>query len=236
MRPVIGITCDEDWENRRAQVYAGYYEAVFRCGGQPFLIPCLEGACAFDILDRLDGLLLTGGQDVDAYRFGEEPHHQIGTVLPHRDTMELALSAGAVSIGLPTLGICRGIQVMNIALKGDIYQDLDSQWEGKPLVCHDQRGPKWFGIHEVVLTPESQIRHICGMETLRTNSFHHQAVRRLGKDLIASGFTRDGVIEALELAQHPFFIGVQWHPERMWERDPSMLALFSSLVKAAELQ
>jgi putative glutamine amidotransferase len=233
MRPVIGITCDYDWENSRVQLHSSYYEGVFRSGGQPFLIPCLEEFFSSDILDRLDGLLLTGGQDCDSYLFGEEPHPQVGNINPLRDSLEIELCREAAARDMPVLGICRGIQVINIAMGGDIYQDLPTQWEGKPLVCHNQRGPRWFGVHEVHLKGESLLRKVMGVDKIRTNSFHHQAVRRLAEGFKAVGHTVDGVIEAMESSSHSFLIGVQWHPERMWERDPRMLQLFCALTDVA---
>jgi putative glutamine amidotransferase len=233
MRPIIGIVCDEDWERRQAQLYSGYYEGVFHWGGQPFLIPCLEDLDAGDIMSRLDGLMLTGGGDIDPRYFGETPHPHVGVIHPWRDIGEIRLAQAAERAGCPVLGICRGMQIMNIALGGDLYQDLGRQWQGKSLLCHDQKGPPWFGLHDVALLPDSRLCSILCADTVQVNSFHHQAVRTTGRGLRITGKTADGVPEALEHECHPFFIGVQWHPERMWTHSPIMGRLFDCLVQTA---
>ena len=233
MRPVIGITCDYDWETGDSRLRPGYFEGIYRSGGLPFLIPALDSAAAGPITARLDGLLLTGGQDPDPCWFGEEPHPAIGNVNPCRDKLELALAQEANAGGIPVLGICRGIQMMNIAMGGDIYQDIYTQAEdGESLLCHQQPAPKWYGFHEVRISEESALRRILEAGLIRVNSFHHQAVRRPGRSLHAVAHTSDGIIEAIESEDHPFFIGVQWHPERMLG-DKVMIRLFEAFVKAA---
>jgi len=236
VRPVIGITCDYDWETGDSRLRPGYFEGIYRSGGLPFLIPALDPAAAGPVMARLDGLLLTGGQDPDPRWFGEEPHPAIGNVNPCRDRLELALAREADAGDIPVFGICRGIQMMNIAMGGDIWQDIYTQAEdGKPLLCHQQPAPKWYGFHEVRIFEESALRRILGTGQVRVNSFHHQAVRHPGKGLHAVAHTSDGIIEAIESEIHPFFIGVQWHPERMLE-DPVMIRLFEAFVKAAAVQ
>src|SRR5690554_5148223 len=135
MKPIIGITCDYDWEKGSFQLKPGYVEGIYRCGGQPFLIPPWYGVAASNdtshIIKQLDGLLLSGGQDVHPRFFNEAPHAAIGRVNPYRDEMELALCRQAVQAGIPVFGICRGMQLLNIALGGDIYQDLQAQLEAK---------------------------------------------------------------------------------------------------------
>ena len=235
MRPIIGITCDYDWEVGRSQLYSGYYEGISQAGGLPFLIPALESSYASDIISRLNGLVLTGGQDVDSYLFGEEPHPKVGRMNPYRDELEIALCKEAVIHNIPVLGICRGAQIMNVAMGGTIYQDIESQVEDAKLICHDQQAPKWFGIHEVEIGDGSSLREIFGAKVIRTNSFHHQAIRRPGEMLIAVGHTRDGIVEAIETKDHSFYIGVQWHPERMLNKDINALKLFQAFIRAAEV-
>jgi putative glutamine amidotransferase len=236
MRPIIGITCDYDWEKGIFQLKPGYVEGIHRCGGLPFIIPPLYGDTVYkginQIIKQLDGLLLSGGQDVHPHYFGEAPHASIGRVNPYRDEMELALCRYAVKSGIPVFGICRGLQLLNIALGGDVYQDLKAQLEDKHLICHDQPAPKWFGFHDVHIKEGSRLHKILGTSTLPTNSFHHQAVREPAPQLEVVGTTADGVIEALELNHHPFIIGVQWHPECMLD-DPFMLKLFQAFVDSA---
>lgn len=240
MRPIIGITCDFDWERGIYQLKPGYVEGVYRSGGVPLLIPPLPCSRAWDaisdpvdeLIGRIHGLLLSGGQDVHSSYFGEQPHAAIGQVNPLRDEMELSLCRHAVQAGLPVFGICRGAQLLNIALGGDIYQDLHSQAGEKGLICHDQPAPKWFGFHDVTIIEGSRLHQILGTSKLPTNSFHHQAIRRPAPKLKSVAATADGVIEAVESDSHPFLIGVQWHPECMLD-DLYMLKLFEAFVQAA---
>ena len=235
MRPLIGVTCDYDWDSGKSQLHSGYYEGIFQAGGLPFLIPVLEPFCAADVISRLNGLVLTGGQDVDSYLFGEEPHPKVGKINPYRDELEITLCKEAVAHNIPVLGICRGAQIMNIAMGGTIYQDIETQVNDSELICHDQQAPKWFGIHEVEMRDESNLCEIFGAKVIRTNSFHHQAIRQVGESLFAVAHTRDGIIEAIESKAHSFYIGVQWHPERMLDKDTNTLKLFEAFVKAAEV-
>jgi len=236
MKPIIGITCDYDWEKSLYQLKSGYVEGIIRCGGQPFLIPLLDmGWTSADIdliIRHINGLLLSGGQDVHPRFFGEEPHAAIGRVNPYRDEMELALYRQAVKAGMPVFGICRGIQLMNIALGGDIYQDLKAQAGGQGLICHNQPAPKQHGFHSVYIEEGTRLRQILGAGMIYANTFHHQAVRRLAPGLRIAAKTSDGVIEAIEDSNHSFLLGVQWHPECMLE-DTYMLKLFEAFVEAS---
>jgi putative glutamine amidotransferase len=235
MKPIIGITCDYDWKEDKIQLKTGYVKSVCRAGGLPFLIsPVLphESGMTADIISRIDGLLLTGGQDVDPRHFGDEPHKAIGFVNPWRDELELSLCREAAKARMPILGICRGAQVLNIALGGDIFQDINAQAGGKGLICHSQTAPAWYGFHSIKIREGSRLHGILGTDDLFVNSFHHQAVRRLAPTFEAAAFTSDGMIEAVESREHPFMLGVQWHPECMQE-DPFTHRLFEAFVKAA---
>jgi putative glutamine amidotransferase len=236
MRPVIGITCDYDWEDSRFQLPSGYVEGICRAGGLPLLIPpastCARPEAISDILSQIQGLLLTGGQDVHPRYFGEEPHAAIGRVNPKRDELELPICQGAVEADMPVLGICRGVQLMNIALGGDIYQDLKTQFKGGDLICHSQSAPKGAPFHHVRIQEGSRLGLIMGAHQTYTNSFHHQAVRTPASGIKAVAWAADGVIEAIESESHRFLLGVQWHPERMLE-DPQMMRLFEAFVEAA---
>lgn len=236
MKPIIGITCDYDWDKGAFQLKSGYVEGIYRCGGLPFLIPPFSGDTGPNdinqITNHIHGLILSGGQDVHPHYFSEPPHTAIGRVNPFRDEMELALCRQAVQSGMPVFGICRGLQLINIALGGDVYQDLKAQSEGKNLICHDQPAPKWFGFHDVHIKEGSRLHKILGTSILPVNSFHHQAVRKPAPRLEITATAVDDVIEALECYSHPFLIGVQWHPECMLD-DPYMLKLFQAFVDSA---
>lgn len=232
MKPVIGITCDYDWDNRRIQLFSGYYEAILECGGIPFILPVTERPEIYAILSKIDGIMFTGGQDIDPYIFGEEPHTNISSVNPLRDQFEIELCRKATEYNLPALGICKGMQVMNVALGGDIYQDIASQIKDKQIICHNQKAPKWYGSHIVNIDTNSCLYEILKTGAIRVNSFHHQAVRKLGNSLASAGKSNDDIIEAIESKILRFYIGVQWHPEHMWQRDNTMLGIFQAFVSS----
>lgn len=210
-----------------------YVRAVERAGALPVLLPPLAsgGEAASAFLRLVDGLLLAGGGDVDPQYFEEEPVAQLGQVDPERDLLELALAREALAERVPVLGICRGIQVLNVAAGGSLYQDIPSQVRG--AFQHYQRAPRWHGTHTVHLEPGSQVARILGVEELRVNSFHHQSVKMVAPGFRVSAKSRDTVVEAIESKAHPFALGVQWHPEGMIDRQPAALRLFRALVEAA---
>ncbi len=238
MLPVIGLTSRTlPFPANRKQrptetVTRTYVEAIERAGGLSMMIPNLDASRAPDYLDRVDALLLTGGDDPDPALFGEEPHPNIELVDSRRDLFEIALVRGAVDRGLPVFGICRGAQLLNIALGGDIYQDIAAQTDSS--LQHTQRrlddGP-W---HEIDVEPNSRLgallKDSLSGQSMRVNSFHHQACRRAGEGLSVCARARDGLPEALEKRDHRFFLGVQWHPELGGSGSD---ALFSAFIEAA---
>ncbi len=234
-RPIVGITCDYDLEKGTSQLHSGYYEGVLKAGGLPFLIPNMDKESISDVLDNIDGLLLTGGQDVEPAYFGESPHPKLGFVNPIRDELEIYLCKEAIKKDIPILGICRGVQIINIAMGGTIYQDLDSQWDRGMLLKHSQSAPRWYGTHEVGLVESSILKKLIGTEKFRVNSFHHQAIKEIAPCFRETAQSEDGVIEGIESITNTFAVGVQWHPERMWDTDKRMLGLFMGLVNAAKL-
>lgn len=231
--PVIGITAHYDPETRRTELSTDYSRAVEKAGGLPFIIPTLDDdpTQVETVLDHLDALLLTGGVDVNPGQFGENPHSKLGRVSPERDRLELPLTRAALARKLPILGICRGIQVLNVAAGGTLYQDLYSQL--KEPFKHYQEAPRWFPSHEVAVDPATRTGSIHGVTTLQVNSFHHQAVNRVAPGFVVTARAADGVIEGIERPEDPFTVGIQWHPEGMWERDSRFLAIFAALVDAA---
>jgi putative glutamine amidotransferase len=177
--------------------------------------------------------LLSGGGDIDPLLFGQEPHQKIGSVDRLRDEMELQLTRKALDQDLPIFATCRGIQVLSVAADGTVYQDIASEM-APPTLCHMQKGPGWYASHTIDILPGSRLHQIIGSTITRVNSFHHQAVRDVGKGFIATAHTRDGVIEAIESPTHRFVLGVECHPELMWERHPDALNLFTAFVKACQ--
>lgn len=232
-QPTIGITTSYDQEKGKLKLNKDYVEAIRACGGLPFILPhvSITKGDIKVILDRIDGLLLTGGWDVDPHHFGQEPRYKLRGIDPARDLFEIELVKIALKVGKPLFGICRGIQVLNIAAGGSIYQDIEGELED--TLRHFQDGPRWWPTHEVVIEPETTLYGIIGKRKLRVNSFHHQAIKKLAPNFKGSAQATDGIIEAIEKPGGKFPLGVQWHPETMWTRYPVFKKLFAHFVKAA---
>jgi gamma-glutamyl-gamma-aminobutyrate hydrolase PuuD len=233
--PLIGVTtyvADArwgSWERRAAVLPASYFELVASAGGRPLLLPPTgtspdgPGAAADEVVAVLDGLVLTGGGDVDPLAYGEDPAPEVAGVDPTRDESERALLAAALRLDLPVLAICRGCQVLNIELGGTLHQHLPD------VVGHleHRSAPYVFGDVAVATVPGSVTAAVFGDEpTVRCS--HHQAIRELGGGLVATASTADGVVEAVELPSARFVLGVQWHPEEGRDQRP-----FDALVTAA---
>lgn len=186
-----------------------YLLRVQEAGGIPVMLPPI-GELPGEVLERVDGLVLTGGSDVDPARYGMDPSPQLGDVDPLRDALELALAAEAAQRGMPILAICRGLQVLNVALGGTLIQDLPSDRPGP--VRHRQAEASTEGTHAVSLSAGSRLAEIAGADRIVVNSFHHQAVQDVAAPLQEAAHAEDGVIEGLE-GRDGFMVGVQWHPE-----------------------
>jgi putative glutamine amidotransferase len=241
-RPVIGITSSQFVDQashgtfNRHSLSKAYSEAVHRAGGVPIILPYFEDV-ANEMLKLIDGLILSGGADIDPARFGDRDiHPETYDIIPERDAAEFALAAGALERDMPLLGICRGIQVLNVVMGGTLYQDVADQF--RPDIAHRQQAenvPANQAGHTVNATNGSLLERVYGLTRIPVNSFHHQAVKDPAPELIVSGTADDGLIEAIESPGHRFVIGVQWHPELMYETDQSHLAPFRSLVEAGSL-
>jgi putative glutamine amidotransferase len=204
-----------------------YPEAIERAGGIPVIVPLLRPEAIAALLDRVDGICLPGGPDVQPSAYGEEPHPQLGPTEPRVDAVELALVRAADRRNLPILGICRGMQLLNVARGGTLHQHL-------PDVVGDRlehRQPEHGSVttHRVETALHSRLRATLGGPSLEVNSFHHQAVRTLGDDLAATAWAEDGTIEAIEEPGERLVLGVQWHAEGLRAHDP----LFELLISAA---
>ncbi len=212
---------------------APYQQALTAAGAVGIPLPAAVEPPSIDkLLEGLSGLLFSGGGDVDPRSFGEPAGPGLRDVDADRDECELSLARAAVQRGLPFLAVCRGLQVVNVALGGSLIQDLPRDLPGS--LVHESQDGTSTAVHPVEVGPDSRLREILGRSRLTTNSEHHQAVRRLGQGLAATARTSDGVVEALEIPGHPFAIAVQWHPERMVD-EPAMQALFRALVAEAGL-
>ncbi|MEW5920292.1 MAG: gamma-glutamyl-gamma-aminobutyrate hydrolase family protein [Bacillota bacterium] len=210
----VGVTCSYQERNHLFRLKAAYCRAVEKAGGLPVLLATLKVTGVADYLNMIGGLLLSGGGDVDPRHFGEEPLPGCGEITPQRDEVEIALVRLALQRDMPVLAVCRGLQVLNIACGGDIYQDLALREE--PCLQHWQRAPDHYPTHSVCLEAGSVLKGILSeRESVRVNTFHHQAVRKPGDGLQSVARSPDGVIEALEMQERAFVLGVQWHPEAL---------------------
>jgi putative glutamine amidotransferase len=239
MKPIIGITgnrlakgIDKFYGHRVTYTQQRFVDAVQKVGGIPIVIPIEEPENATQLLGLVDGLLMTGGQDITPYYYGEEPLPEIGEYAPIRDAFEMALSKKAIELKKPVLAICRGMQVMNVALGGSLYQD--NKHVGKPLLQHLQHADEQLGSHLIDIDSNSLLSTVHG-EKKRVNSLHHQFIKKLADDLYATAHTQDGMIEAVEGKDlESFFIGVQWHPELMFQSDAQSEALFALFVEESK--
>lgn len=227
MKPVIGLTCSID--DQKHFLNNDYAEAIVRAGGIPLVIPVGTETDVVQIAGLVDGLMMTGGNDPNPLLFGQEPHPKLGEVNPERDALELELARHFLYLNKPMLGICRGMQVMNIAVGGTLYQDLSQH--KRELIQHNQDAPRTHPSHYVHVEEGSLLHRIAGTDRITVNSYHHQAVWDVAPSFTASGIASDGIIEAIESRRHRFVIGVQWHPEGLaLKGDPFSLRLFEQFV------
>ena len=231
-RPLIGITGNYSAET--CTLAEGYYQSVLRAGGIPVILPPWEpdGRLA-ELLDRLDGIIFSGGGDPNPLLFGEEPVRELHSITPERDMQELQLVKLAYDRQIPMLGICKGIQMINAALGGTLYQDIHTQMEGV-RIKHSQDQDRRYPSHTVRVEKGSVLERLFGRDQLAVNSFHHQACKDVAPCLRVSAVAPDGVIEAVESNEYKSILGVQWHPEPYILRNSTaMLPLFEWLVREA---
>lgn len=232
-RPLIGVTPGYDADKDRIYIARGYIEGVNNAGGLAVLLPLDPGPGGLgELTGRFDGFLLSGGADIDARYYGEENLKINGGISPRRDRLEIGLAKAVIESGKPLLAICRGIQVLNAALGGTLYQDIHSQIRERELLKHWQEAPDWYPVHDVALVRDTKLWDCFCKDSLGVNSYHHQAVKDVGKGLKVAARTSDGIVEALEHESHRFAVGVQWHPEMMWKEDRECLKLFEAFIKA----
>lgn len=232
-RPVIAIT--GNYSDVNCMLAEGYYKSVLLAGGIPLVIPPYEGPDNLGVLlDRVDGLLLSGGADINPLFLGEEPVRELHGINPKRDLQELLLVRLAADRQIPILGICRGIQTLTAALGGELYQDIHSQMK-RELIKHDQQLDRGYPSHTVEIEADSLLYSIFRKDRIAVNSFHHQAVKTPAPGFRTVAASSDGVIEAVESTEHKSIIGVQWHPECFClVGDDSMAPLFKWIVAEAK--
>lgn len=228
-QPVIGITGNYDKET--CTLAEGYYQSVLKAGGIPLIIPPFQETDRLcQMLDTIDGIIFSGGGDINPLFFGEEPIKELHSITPERDKQELLLARLAYDRQIPMLGICKGIQTINLALGGTVYQDIHTQMEGT-RIKHSQDQDRRYPSHSVRLMPGSIMQRIFGSTTITVNSFHHQACKEAAPCLNATAISPDGVIEAIESNEFKSVLGVQWHPETYTLRqNGDMMPIFHWLI------
>jgi putative glutamine amidotransferase len=231
IKPIIGIGSDIEsppGKREHAFAYLTYVEAVRHAGGIPVLVPP-QPENAELLMKELDGFVLAGGDDCDPSVYGEQRHSTVEPMDSRRQTNDLALAEAARKHQVPTLGICLGLQVMNVAAGGTLIQDIDTQHETE--IRHASE-PEDRGRHDVIIEQGTHLASVLPASELNVNSSHHQAIRKVGEGLRVTALAPDGIVEGLEDPRHPFYLGVQWHPEDM-SGEESASTLFAAFIEAA---
>lgn len=228
-KPVIGITARVE----KDQMYSldpVYGQAILQAGGLPLIVPIVDKEDIHLLCERLDGLIVTGGGDINPTLYGEEPHIRLGAVYPGSDEYEKELILEFLEMDKPFIGMCRGLQMLNVSLGGSNYQDLEAQFEG-PLHQHKQLAMRTHRTHSVTLEEGSQLLDIMEEKKFNVNSFHHQGVKDVSEKLKVAARAADGLVEALESEHHQFVMGIQWHPEEFAvQGDEASKKLFERFV------
>lgn len=231
MRPRIGVLPLHNCEKNTLWINPLYFGGIESAGGLPVLLPLTDSPELWETyLEGFDGFVFTGGQDIGPELYGQERLPECGYQTLLRDQQELYMARRLLELDKPTLGICRGLQVINVACGGTLYQDLPTQ--APSSVIHRQAKPYNFPHHQVTIAPGSLLHRSMGLEHLSVNSMHHQAVLDVAPGLTVSARAEDGIIEALEHPDSRFYLGVQWHPEHLWQDYKSSCDLWAAFVSA----
>jgi len=225
MNPIIGITCNSAQEKNWSYLQDAFVTSIETAGGIPLLIPFLESKENIkEVAKKIDGLLLSGGRDIDPFRYGEEPTKVKALDIP-KDKLEIELMKLIIELKKPILGICRGAQMLNVACGGSLNQSISK------ALKHYQEAPTDYPTHEIEIIPETLLFEIIGKKRVRVNSFHHQAIRDVAPGFIVSALAKDRTIEAIEKKTRPFALGLQFHVEYLWQKNSLFKNIFLSFVK-----
>ncbi|GIO22787.1 gamma-glutamyl-gamma-aminobutyrate hydrolase family protein [Oceanobacillus sp. J11TS1] len=235
MKPIIGVTASMEVDGMEYKMNLRNIRAIEQTGGIPVILPYYHDYQDIEaLLDKIDGLYLPGGYDIDPSLFGDSPHPKLGIIIPERDRLENEVISYFLDKDKPILGVCRGCQILNVVTGGTMYQDLDTQYTGQ-LIQHTQKAAFHHRSHSVNITPSSLLGNLVQATEIKVNSFHHQANRTLGKDFMISAVAADGVMEAFESKIHRFVLGVQWHPEGLVNlSDDRSLAIYQGFIQACK--
>ena len=230
MKAIIGIISDID-ADRNAVIQDAYIRAIEQAGGLPLLLPCVrETETIAQFVNLCDGFLFAGGADIDPRRYGEEKKAACGGIQPYRDELEFAVFAQAVGTSKPILAICRGIQLVNVAFGGTLYQDIPSELHTE--ILHRQSEPKFSHSHEVKVLADTPLYGLVKTDRIRANSFHHQAIKTLADGLAVMALADDDIIEAVCTTGERYLRAYQWHPERLFEIDLAHRLIFEDFIAA----
>ena len=234
MKPKIGLVPLVDEKKDSLWMLPGYMDGITEAGGIPIMFPLTQDEEAISsLLDLVQGVLLTGGHDVSPSLYGEEPIPQCGDASSERDIMETILFRKALERNMPVLGICRGIQFLNVYQGGSLYQDLPTQHPGRTE--HHQMPPYDIPVHGVDIIEGTGLSGLLGRSSIMVNSYHHQAVKTLGKDLTVMAVSEDGLTEAVQMNGKDFVWAVQWHPEFSYKSDDNSMKIFEEFVRRCSL-
>lgn len=235
-KPMIGVTCGdrllfqtENFEGERASyTLAGITNAIHESGGLPVILPIHDEALSREYIDKIDGLCLTGGADISPQFYDQQPMPKLQRVDPRRDLREIELVKAAIARKMPMLGICRGFQLINVCMGGDLYQDLD--YHPGITVQHNQLANSYIPVHRIKVKPKSHFSTLVP-DQIMINSYHHQTINDLAEDLEAVAWSDDGVIEAFEAVNEDYdIVGVQYHPEGLCDVDPTHMNVFKDFI------
>lgn len=232
MKPIIAVLADVEDDKSISLVYT-YTPALEALGSLPVVIPYTESEeLILSYLELCDGVLFTGGDDICPSHYGKEPSRHLGKLQPNRDKLELAFFKAAAEADKPILAICRGAQLVNVALGGTLIQDIPT--EAPSGILHRQSEGKFDYSHEVNVLADTPLAELMGAERIRVNSFHHQAIDALAPSLSVSALADDGIIEAAYMRDKYYVRIYQWHPERLWDKDSYNKAVFTDFIRACK--
>ncbi|MFW6022733.1 MAG: gamma-glutamyl-gamma-aminobutyrate hydrolase family protein [Halanaerobiaceae bacterium] len=229
LKKLIGITSNHTESYREYILNACYAEAIIAAGGLPVILPVSSNKIVIEeYVNKIDGLLLTGGSDIDPLIYGENPLPGIRGIDPLRDGFEIDLVRYARKKKLPILGVCKGCQVLNISFGGTLYQDIASQLDN--VLKHNQEAPRWYATHRVNIRKDTVLHEIIGKTTIKVNSIHHQSIKNISPSFNISAEADDNIIEAIEYKTDDFIMGIQWHPETMWKNSDDNYRIFQYFI------
>ncbi len=232
MRPIIVLLAEVD-DELITKVVHPYVSAIETAGGAPVILPYVKDAEVIEHYTRIcDGFLFTGGLDIDPSRYGEEIKPTCGEIQKYRDELEFTVIERVLGTGKPLLAICRGAQLVNVALGGTLYQDIPSEIDTP--ILHSQSEPKFSPSHDVRVVEGTPLHKLTGMERISANSFHHQALKALGRELQVMALADDGIIEAIYFTGEQYIRAYQWHPERLFESNSQNRMIFEDFIDACK--